>query len=568
MTEEQRQQITSEEFADILIEYNRYENVLQNFSDYTVNIVNDNLAVAHLPNSLITDISIVELGYAVIPSLFGLISEVSLEASGITRTRSNPNLDLRGNGIMIGIVDTGIDYTNPLFQYGDGTSKILSLWDQTIESENYPDGIFYGTEYSREQINEALANPDPYSIVPSRDDNGHGTMLAGIAAGNEDPEHGFSGVATDSELVIVKLREAKTFARNFFLIPEGVPCYQENHILQGIQYLINVAKIVSKPLVICIAVGTSQGAHDGRGILSGWVSNVAEWDGIGVVIAAGNEGSNRRHFSGMISKDTSFENVELNVGPNVKGFSMELWGDTPTTFSIDIQSPSGEYIPRIELRLDERREVTFIFELTVIRIDFQMIESQSGLQLILMRFINPTEGIWSFRVYGRGGNQDKRFNMWLPMGDFITQETYFIQSDPNMTILSLGNGEVPITTTAYDIVDNSLYRNASRGYTLTGVVKPEIAAPGVNMLSPSRDGGFVDVTGTSGAAAHTAGVVAMLFEWGIVRGNYDNMSTMDAKVFMIRGAKRNLDIIYPNREWGYGILDVYNIFESLRRIGE
>jgi hypothetical protein len=150
------------------------------------------------------------------------------------------------------------------------------------------------------------------------------------------------------------------------------------------------------------------------------------------------------------------------------------------------------------------------------------------------------------------------------MEGFISENTFFVRSDPYTTILSLGNSRVPITVTAYNTEDDSLYINASKGYTRQGAIKPDIAAPGVNVLSPGNNQNFIEVTGTSAAAAHTTGVAAMLLEWAIVKGNQPNMSTLDMKIFMIRGARRNADLKYPNRDWGYGILDVYNIFDILR----
>jgi hypothetical protein len=150
------------------------------------------------------------------------------------------------------------------------------------------------------------------------------------------------------------------------------------------------------------------------------------------------------------------------------------------------------------------------------------------------------------------------------MEGFISDNTFFVKSNPYTTILALGNARVPITVTAYNTEDDSLYIEASRGYTRIGIIKPDIAAPGVNILSPGPNQNFVEVTGTSAAAAHTAGVAAMLLEWGIVKGNQPSMNTLDMKIFMIRGARRNIDLKYPNRDWGYGILDVYNIFDSLR----
>jgi subtilisin family serine protease len=302
---------------------------------------------------------------------------------------------------------------------------------------------------------------------------------------------------------------------------------------------------------------------DGRGNISSYLSLQASMPGIATIISAGNEGNAKRHYLGLIKEETGFDTVELNVGPNENGFSMELWGTTPNLFSIDILSPSGEYISRTDIRFNETREITFIFEPTVIYIDYQLVESQSGEQLILFRFSQPTQGIWRFKVYSRG-LFPINFHIWLPMNNYISSDTFFIRSDPYTTLLSIACSGSPITVTAYNTENDNLYIDAGRGYTRIGLIKPDIAAPGVNILSPSLDHSFVQVTGTSAAAAHTAGIAAMLFEWGIVNGNYPNMSTQDMKIFMIRGARRNAEISYPNRDWGYGILDIFNVFDRIR----
>ena len=564
MISEEREKIVSNDFADLIINYGGDPFALKKYQNDFVQIINYFLAVVHVPVSQITDQTISRLGYAVMPSLFGLVSEASLEASGIVRLRNIPNFDLRGRGVLIGFVDTGIDYTNPIFQYADKTTKILSIWDQTIVSNQLPVDMNYGTEYTRDQINEALISDNPFRIVPSKDEIGHGTMLAGIAAGNEVPDNGFYGVAPDAELLIVKLKPAKTYLKEFFRIPENVPCYQENDILFGYQYLINYASKLNKPIVICIALDTSQYAHDGRGTTSSWLSIQAIIPGIAIIIGAGNEGNARRHYHGIVDKASGFDTVELHVGENESGFSMELWGASPNIYSIDIVSPTGEYVPRIDISFDETRIITFIFEATIINLDYQMVESQSGDQLILLRFSNPTQGIWRFKVFARGVFPIS-FNIWLPMNGFLSKETYFIKSDPYTTILSLSCAEAPITVTAYNVENDNLYVDAGRGYSRIDIIKPEIAAPGVNILSPTLEHGFVPVTGTSAATAHTAGIAAMLLEWGIIKENNINMNTTIVKIFMIRGARRDIDKLYPNRDWGYGILDIFNVYDIIRR---
>lgn len=558
-----QEKLVSNEYFDLLIEYNGDFQVLERFDPTAVNIIDFFHAVVHVPVEEITELSILEYGYAAIPSIFGLVDAGSLEASGVTRLRNVPSFDFRGQGVLIGVVDTGIDYTNPIFRYADNTTKIVSLWDQSIGSE-VPEVYTLGTEFTREHINMALQSEDPFLIVPSMDESGHGTMIAGIAAGNVVLERGFSGVAPEAELLIVKLKPAKANLKDFWGIPQNTLCYQENDILFGVNYLLRVAARLNKPIAICFALGSSQGPHDGTDNLSAYVSLQAENSRVAMVIAAGNEGDTKRHYFGIVDPMKGFETVELNVGENEVGFSMELWGRSPGIFSIDILTPSGEYVPRITARLDENREISFIFEQTIIYVDYRMVESQSGDQLILIRFRNPAPGIWKFNVYGRGDLQ-LAFHIWLPMNGFISLDTYFINSNPYSTILEIGNGTVPITVTAYNYENNSLYLNASRGPTRIGTMKPELTAPGVNILSPTLNQGFTPVTGTSASAAHTTGLCALLLEWGIIRGNLRDMSTIDIKNFLIRGARRDPNLIYPNYEWGYGIVDVFHVFDRLRR---
>lgn len=565
MLPEERYKITSNEYADLLVEYNNNMRVFERYPNATVQIMNERYAVVYIRVAEFTNQIIREFQYASIPALFGLTSEQSLEASGVQRLRRLPNFDLRGQGILIALIDTGIDYTNPIFRKQDGTSRIVAIWDQTIDSDQYPQGIFYGTEYRQEQINQALNSNNPFSIVPSVDTNGHGTMLAGVAAGNESPENDFSGVAPDADLLIIKLKQAKENLREFFRIPDVDDCYQENDLMWATTYAVDTSRRLGRPISICIGLGTSQGGHDGQLALSTMLSVVGDFPGVSVSVSAGNEGNLRRHFFDTISSDIGYSKVELNVGEGETGFFMELWGSAPNTYSIDILTPSGEYIPRIVETPNLYREINFIFENTTINIDYNIVETQTGDQVILMRFQNPTPGIYRFQVYGRG-DLTGSFHIWLPMGNFISENTYFIQSDSYTTITTPGNAEIPITVTAYNTDNGILYASASKGFTRNNNVKPDLAAPGVNITSPNLEQGFTASTGTGVATAHVAGLAAMLLEWGILKGAYPGIDTVEIKRFLIRGAKRSAILQYPNRDWGYGIVDIYNVFEILRNI--
>lgn len=562
MIDEDRTRIIGDEYFDLIVKYRTNTQVLNLFEDATLHIMNDLYAVLHVPVEQFLE-KLSSIRYAEIPLLFGLTDEVSLDATRVLDLRRTAAFNLKGEGVIIAIIDTGIDYTNPIFRRPDGTTKIISIWDQSIHTGPSPEEANFGTIYTAEQINQALISDDPFAIVPSVDENGHGTMLAGIAAGNDVEEEDFYGVAPDSDLVIVKLRNAKQSVRNFFLVPETSICFQENHIMWAMQYCVDVARQLNRPLVICLGFGSSQGGHTGRSPVSVIVNILADIPNTGIVISAGNEGNMARHYYGEIDPQIGSNTVELNVSEEDKRFTIELWGNPPGIYSVDILSPSGEYIPRIPPALMVSRVISFIFETTRIFVNYQLIESQTGDQLILFRFENASAGIWRFNVYGHG-DMATGFHMWLPMGDFITRDTYFIQPNIYTTVLDPGTAIIPITVTTYNPINENLYVNSSRGFTRDNIIKPEIAAPGVNYLAPTLSHTFEPFTGTSVSTAHTAGVVALMLEWGTVRGNDPGMDSGELKNHLIRGARRRANIVYPNRDWGYGILDIINVFESMR----
>lgn len=564
MTQEERYKITSNDFTDLFLTYNRNPKLLERFPGAPTLVLNSRYAIAYVPASILNDNFLKQYGNSLLPQCYGLTSEISLEDTGINKLRSFPELNLRGKGVLVGIIDTGIDYTNPIFRRADGTTKIEALWDQTIDSENqYPENMYYGTEYRKEQINQALSSANPLDIVTSYDEIGHGTMLAGIAAGSEVPESSFSGVAPDADLIIVKLKQAKTALTRFYEIPSGVPCYQENDILWGLQYIVDTVRKIGRPIAICIGLGTAQGPHNGRGPLNDIMAIYGDLPGLAITVSAGNEGNMRRHFLGSIDPAVGYSTVDLNIGDQEHGFTLSFWGTAPNSYSLDVRSPSGEYSGRITETLQASQQIRYIFDATTISIDYQILGSHSGEQLISIRFHNPSPGLWEFQVYS-GGDIPGTFHMWLPMDGFITKDTFFMQSNPYTTVTSPGDSTIPITVTAYNTDTEALYQEAGRGYTRSNTIKPELAAPGVNLVVPTLDQKFTTASGTGLAAAFTAGVAAMMQEWGNLKNLYPALDSIDIKVFLIRGAKRSKQLQYPNRDWGFGIIDVYNSFNILK----
>ena len=574
----------SEDYADFIYNYSS-QNVLSPtgplLSGACTEFVTQNYAIFYVPLNSILPLSLEKYAYYSIPNLFTPLDTSSMDASGILSTFNTPALANKGAGTMIGFLDTGIDYTNRLFRKSNGTTRILGIWDQTlpVDTDELPPGVpdyfrmsgaSYGTEFTEEQINEALASDDPLSLVPSRDTNGHGTFIAGIAAGGSLPDDSFTGAAPECSLVVVKLKQAKRYLRDYYLIPEDATAFQENDIMMGIKYLRVMAHRYRMPLVILIALGSNMGSHEGLSPLRTSIQDVTRCLGFSAVSAAGNETGLSHHFEGIIPSDEPYQDVEIRVGEEEsrRGFVLELWATNSDTYSVGFVSPTGEAISRIPIISGNETRIPFLLEDTVITVNYQLIEALTGRQLIFMRFEEPTVGIWRIRVYNSQFFTGS-YHMWLPVEGFISDQTVFLNPSPNNTITLPGNSPSPLTIGAYNHLNNSIYIHSSRGYTLSNVIKPDLAAPGVDVYGPALTGPPDTVpmtrrTGTSVAAAHAAGAVANLMSWGFVEGNDRSMSEAAIRSYLVRGAKRNPALSYPNREWGYGALDLFQTFLHLR----
>lgn len=501
--------------------------------------------------------------YNFFPSLFCLTSRLDLEGTGIGRVQRNPNLAFFGQGVLIGVLDTGIDYQHKAFLNADGTSRILSIWDQTIQEGVPPEGFFYGTEYKKEQIDLALKSDAPFSIVPSRDENGHGTAIASVIAGSSDDENAFTGIVPASNLIVVKLKEAKRVLRQLHFVPEGPVCYQESDVLFAARYLFDTARSLRMPLALCIAFGTSQGGHDGNGSTSAYLSYISQLSQTGVTISAGNEGNTQRHYFGTTDPDTYQNEFNLRAGIEDRKFAFEIWPYSPSRLTLEIITPGGESTREIFPSLSECRRFSFIYDASIVYVNNILSEQEIGGQVILVRMENPTEGNWRLRVRNIE-NATSSFHVWLPAGDFISKESYFFNSSPNTTVLSPGNSTKPMTVTAFNQRDGSILPESSRGYTrTTAAVIPELAAPGYQLTCAVPGGGYGNISGSGAASAYASGIVAMIFEWAVVRGNYVTMSGNDIKYLLIQGADREVGTVYPNNIWGYGKINVDGFFRTL-----
>lgn len=575
--------IVSEETGDYIIEYNSlYFEQIQRQDGVCISCINDTWCILYTNYPGSRNINI-QQGYYSVPKLYGLMDTTSFDASGITATLNQPLLNVRGQGVLIGFLDTGIDYLREDFKASGGRTRIAAVWDQTIQSVNYEEDtgeaagteqydreqvqgmVQYGTVYTREDINAALAaereGQNPYDIVPSRDENGHGTFLAGVAAASETAD--YIGAAPEAEILMVKLKPAKKYLRDFYLLPERVEAYSETDMMMGVRFLQQYAIREKKPLVICVGLGTASGSRTGALPFADLLNTLARQVNTVVVTCTGNEANNRTHTSGLAVSDTEPSEIEITVGAEERGFVMEIWAESLDILSVAITSPSGERISRIPARIDTGGVYNFLLERSQVAVNYRVVESASGYEVIFMRFINPAQGIWKIHVYSLT-NIVGRYNAWLPLKQFLSGDTYFLNSNPSTTLTEPGAAERVISVGAYNHITDASYAASGRGYTATGLVKPDFVAPGVDVYGVRAGGGYTTRTGTSVAAAHAAGAAALLLTWGVTDGNLPYMGTNEVKSVLIRGAKRENNTVYPNNIYGYGKMDVIEAFYKLR----
>lgn len=499
---------------------------------------------------------------------------------------------LNGRGVLLAVLDSGITWDLEVFRKPDGSTRIRYLWDQTVpwdqtipgkqaasrEQEmlrnptlpqnqiapeetgdtgygRTPDGFPIGTEYTEEEINRVLNSSvlERYGLIPSRDLTGHGTAVAGIAAGRS-ADGLYTGAAPEAELIIVKLGLPRE---------EGFP--RTTEIMRGVTYALRKARQLNMPLVINLSFGNSYGSHDGSSLLERFLDNASEIGRTVICVGSGNEGAARGHFAGNITRDGR---VELAVGNYEKSLNIQLWKNYSDVFRIRLQSPGGEEAElttniqggKYTLRLEQTRILVYLGEplpyAVAQEIYLEMIPVTGG-------YIDA--GIWTIRLEPVM-TVTGQYYLYLPAGNGRGDSTGFYRSTPQMTLTVPSTAAKVITVGAYDPVYDTYADFSGRGYadstrtigvTAAGLTKPDLVAPGVNIQAPDVYGSFLPVTGTSFATPIVSGAAALLMEWGIVQGNDPFLYGEKIKAYLRKGARPlRGEREYPNDRVGYGRLCV------------
>lgn len=531
---------------DLIVKYSGSLDCVRNLGAQVVELQNE-FAIVTIQEDripLLTDCAAVE--YVEKPKRLFFQVEEGKRASCITSVQ-NPPESLSGNGVLVAVIDSGIDYENEVFRNLDGTTRIRSLWDQTIQG-NPPEGYVIGTEYTQEEINEALSassRQERLRIVPSQDFSGHGTAVTGILAGNSND---YRGVAYQSELLVVKLGTPRA---------EGFP--RTTELIQALDYVVRKALEYGMPVAVNISFGNTYGPHDGSSLLERFFEDIAnKWKSV-ICIGTGNEGNTAGHTSGVLREDEEVI-IELAVQENSPSLNVQIWKAYFDEVEISLITPSGVRIGPIQEVLGSQR---FNVGNTQILLYYGEPSPFSIDQEIFIDFL-PRDtyidsGIWRI-VLTPGQIVNGEFSMWLPSEGVLNEGTGFLFPTEERTLTIPSTSYRTIGVGAYDSATFSYADFSGRGPAGPGRrAKPDIVAPGVDILAPVPGGTFGSFSGTSFATPFATGGAALLMEWGIARGNDPFLYGEKVKAYFQRGARAFPGITeYPSPLVGYGALCVEN----------
>ncbi|WP_255993744.1 S8 family peptidase [Clostridium perfringens] len=546
---------------------------IDDIKDASIFFIDDNFAILSikLQNYMETIRSIKSIIYIELNGIYTL-GKSPVEDSKAPIFHINPSLNLRGSGVVVAIVDTGIDYLNNEFMREDETTRILRIWDQTIDSGKTPDGFISGSEYTEEDINKAIQaqkqGQNPYDIVPSKDDYGHGTKMAGIV-GARGMNREIVGVAPDCEFIIIKLQEAAKEYVDFYYAKGDKAKYRNTDIIMALKYLYELSFTLNKPMIIYLPLGSNLGDHAGASILERYVdTKISGRNSLFVVTSTGNQGNTDTHTSGRIKSNGDSQIIELNCGKEQQGLVLQIYAQRPSKIKLGILSPSGEIFENTNPRktkhilIDDSPTWKFIYEGTRVQVTYDSPDEFTGDEKFVIKMDGVTEGVWRFILTGNN-IVDGKYYAWILQRELLAEDTRFLNPSPYTTLTIPGTAKTIINTSYYNQNNGAIVSESGRGYTTKDYIQPIITAGGINAMTTKPGGGTITMSGASVAGAILAGCCALILQWAVVDGNDPQMYATKLQAYIIRGARKREGDTYPNRQWGYGILDMQEIFKSL-----
>ncbi len=552
--------ITDENYIEFIVEYDQdiIDEIKQ--TDYATigAIINENIMVVSIKSENFYEATSELFGsYRREPStLFSLSGISALNAAGILTVQNNEPLQLTGSGVLVGIVDTGIDYRNPSFINDLGESRIYSVWDQTKDG-NKPNGFTFGREITNREINKALNNG---VVGLTRDENGHGTFLASTIGGSKISETQM-GVAPNSEFVVVKLKQSKDITKTINFVDTNVQdIYQSTDIIQGIEYLVRKAKEANKPLALCIGLASNTGAHDGTTFLEKYLERLSLENEVFVCSSVGNEALNRRHSRVELLEGES-KQIALEVGTE-QSVCVDIWLKYYEEVEIVVITPNGTQTTIVPINESFVKTKVFTDQTSKIYITYDRFFNAESNNVVRIGLVTPQVGAWVIQIKGTKVI-DGILDIWLPTGDMASQDTFIINSITDNTATIPSTADNICSVCGYNHRNNSAYAQSGRGGLKSKNVVPTLVAPSVDVLGAYPL--YTDfMTGTSVGTAIVGGCGALLLEWGVVQGNLKRLNTSVIKNILIKGCVRSDINEYPNNEQGFGILNLENSFGELQ----
>ncbi|MDM0488947.1 S8 family peptidase [Clostridium perfringens] len=489
-------------------------------------------------NDLNRIIELEGLQYIELPKILYTSAYDSNRASCIPSVWNNYNLT--GEGILVGFLDTGIDYTHNAFKDAEGNTRIEYIYDL----EN-------GVVYDRNKINEALKSEDPFSVVPETDLSGHGTHVAGIACAGGNINFDNYGVAYKSSIAMVKITGENSLRAAL-----------STQLMRGLKFLMDKSNEINKPLVVNISLSTNDGSHNGSSLLEKYIQTFTQLQKAVIVVAAGNEGNSAHHVGGKMKKE---EDLDLNIGDGEKGIILDFYKPVLVNVSVEVISPTGISTGPIELSESYKERFVGREKIVVYSTGPKPFDIQGQTTISILPLGDTiTSGGWRI-IVRKLNNYEGYFDIWLPIAEGLNERTRFLQPDVYNTLGIPATVEGVISVGSYNFLNNNLSAFSGRGVVRPEwLIKPDLVAPGENILSTVEEQGFDTKSGTSMAAPQVAGICALLFEWGIIRNNDPFLYGERMKYYLIKGAKRTIfGEAYPNPDLGYGFVCLDRTMELL-----
>ena len=543
----------AEKTWDLIVKYSGSLEAVRALASSVVELQNEYAVITIRESDIEALTQIPEIEYIEKPKRLFFQVANGRRVSCIDSVQQDTRLSLYGQGILVAIIDSGIEYENADFRNEDGTTRILALWDQSLapgEGRVPPKGYAVGAEYTSGQINEALGRStldDRRQIVPSQDTSGHGTAVAGVAAGNGRNSNGqYAGAAPKSNLLVVKLGNP---------VKDGFP--RTTELMQGIDYVVRKALELRMPVAVNISFGNTYGSHDGSSLLERFIDDISNiWKSC-ICIGSGNEAASAGHTSGIMRMGRE-EIIQLAVQSSQPAISIQIWKEYTDIVDISLMTPAGVTIGPIQEILGPQR---FSVGQTEILLYYGEPSPYSTAQEIFIDML-PKEtyvasGVWRLILNPRKVVSGA-YELWLPSENVLNQGTGFLFPTDQTTLTIPSTAGRVVTVGAYNALTFAYADFSGRGYTRgANLVKPDIVAPGVDVTAAAIGGGYAQFTGTSFAVPFVTGGAALMMEWGIVKGNDPFLYGEKVKAYLRRGAKPLPGFTeYPNPQVGYGALCV------------